>query len=55
MTMPRKISIQVQKNGRWETFCIWLESDRVMAEPLLKTLKSRYEDARIIDDKEVNL
>ena len=44
-----KLRIQFKEDGQWETLCVWLERDRLGAEVLLKGLKRRYEDARIID------
>ena len=53
--MKRKIRIQFKEDGQWKTLCIWLESDRARAEPLLEALKLAYEDARTIDYEEGTL
>ena len=52
---PRKTRIQFKEDSQWKTLCVWLERDRYGAELLLKRLKSRYEDARIIDYEEAKL
>jgi hypothetical protein len=44
-----KLRIQFKEDGKWKTLCVWLERDKAGAEVLLRGLRKRYEDARIID------
>ena len=53
--IPQKTRIQFKEDSQWKTLCVWLKRDRYGAELLLKHLKSRYEDVRIIDYEEAKL